>query len=222
MTELGCCAGVAAVALATTLLTQTGSGTALVVSVELSTLGMQIAEPSTTDMFANLLFGDGAAAAVLSAERSPRGVEIIASQSVLWPDAIDHLGMTLTNTGFRLVLSPELPKAVHLQLGPTVAQFLAANRVPQDDVGFWIVHPGGPKILEAVGASLNLSDRALQPSWDTWAEFGNLSSANVFFVLRHLQRVAPPRAGQLGVMLALGPGVTCEMVLLRADGWLLQ
>ncbi len=220
ITELGCCAGVGAVALASTLLAQVGSGTALVVTVELSTLGMQVAEPSMTDMVANLLFGDGAAAVVLAAENSGRGPEILASQSMLWPDTLDHLGMKLTDTGFRLVLSSELPKVARAQLGPALAQFLAHHRLCQDDIGFWIVHPGGPKVLEAVGAALNLSERALQPSWETWEQFGNLSSANVFFVLHHLQKVAPPLPGKLGLMLALGPGIACEMVLLRAGGWL--
>jgi alkylresorcinol/alkylpyrone synthase len=206
--------------LASTLLAQIGSGTALVVSVELSTLGMQVAEPSMTDMVANLLFGDGAAAAVLAAERSGRGPEMLASQSVLWPDTLDYLGMKLTDTGFRLVLSSELPKVARSQLGPALSQFLARHRLTPDDIGFWIVHPGGPKVLEAVAQALSLSDRALQPSWETWERFGNLSSANVFFVLRHLQQVAPPRPGELGLMLALGPGIACEMLLLRSGGWL--
>jgi len=220
ITELGCSAGVAAVGLAATLLAQAPTGIALVVSVELSSLGVQLAEPSKTDMLGNVLFGDGAGAAVLARNGSGRGPEVLASRSVLWSETLDHLGMRLTDTGLRLVLSAALPRVVQAQIRPMLANLLALHRLVLDDITFWVVHPGGPKILEAVAEGLTLPDRALQASWEVWERFGNLSSANVFFILRHLQESARPSPGDLGIMLAFGPGVTCEAVLLRAGGWL--
>jgi len=195
-------------------------GSVLILSVEISSPGIQIAEPSTTDMVANLLFGDAAAATVLSTEKPGTGPQVLASQSTLWLDSLDHLGMRLTDSGLRLVLSPRLPRLVRDRLRPTVTQFLAAQGVALDDVRFWVIHPGGPKILEAVAESLELSDRTTQPTWDVWERYGNLSSATVFFILRRLQEAAPPAPGDLGMMIALGPGITCEMVLLRSAGWL--
>lgn len=76
--------------------------------------------------------------------------------------------------------------------------------------------------MDAIASGLDLPPRALAPTWDTWEAYGNLSSATVFFVLRHLSESAPPYPGALGLMLAFGPGVSCEMVLLRAGGWLSQ
>ena len=183
-------------------------------------MSVQLAEPSTTDMFANLLFSDGAAAAVVSSARRGRGPEIVATRSVLWDESANDLGMRLTDGGFRLVLSPRLPRLIERRLRAVVDEFLHAHAVALEDVEFWIVHPGGPKILDAVASGLQLPDRLLAPTWETWEEAGNLSSATVFFVLEHLRRSAPPRAGSLGLMLAFGPGVTCEMVLLRSGGWL--
>jgi len=219
ITELGCSAGVGAVGLAAERLASS-KGSALVLSVELSSPGVQIAEPSTTDMVANLLFGDAAASVLLSTERPGSGPEVLASQSTLWQESVDQLGMHLTDTGFRLVLSPRLPRLVRDRLRPTVTEFLSAHGTSLADVRFWIIHPGGPKILEAVAESLELSDRATRPTWDVWERYGNLSSATVFFILRRLQETSPPTAGDLGMMIALGPGITCEMVLLRSAGWL--
>jgi alkylresorcinol/alkylpyrone synthase len=181
---------------------------------------VQLAEPSTTDMFANLLFSDGAAAAVVSGAVRGRGPEIVATHTALWPDSTDQLGMRLTDGGFRLVLSAHLPRLIQSRLRPLVEEFLACHGIAPEDVAFWVVHPGGPRIIEAVATSLRLSDRDLAPTWETWQACGNVSSATVFFILQQLARTAPPRPGTLGLMLAFGPGVSCEMVLLRAGGWL--
>jgi alkylresorcinol/alkylpyrone synthase len=219
ITEMGCAAGVGTVALAGVLL-GSSSAAALVVSVELSSLGLQLAEPSRADMMANLLFGDGAAGAVVAAKTAARGPEIMASHSTLWPGSLRLLGMRLTDTGFRLQLSRALPQLVARHLAPTMREFLGAYGLTLAEVSFWAVHPGGPRVLESVQAALGLSDAAVRPSWQVWEDHGNLSSATVFFILRHLGKHMPPRPGAYGVMLAFGPGVACEVVLLRAAGWL--
>jgi len=220
ITELGCSGGVAALGLATALLEPRADGCALVVSVEPCSLCLQVAEPTPSDVMGSILFGDAAAAAVLTRAAGAPGPAIISSGSTLWPDSLDQLGMQLTGAGFRFVLSPALPDLVHTRLRDTVVAFLERCGLELGDVGFWIVHPGGPKILDAAADALGLSDNALRPAWDVWEKCGNLSSATVFFILRELQRSAPPRAGTLGLMMAFGPGVTCEMVLLRSGGWL--
>ena len=220
ITELGCSGGVAALGLATALHGPRADGCALVVSVEPCSLCLQTANPTSGDVMGSILFGDAAAAAVLTGAAGASGPAIISSGSMLWPDSLDQLGMQLTGAGFRFVLSPALPELVHARLRQTVVGFLERNGLGLSDVGFWIVHPGGPKILDAAADALGLSDEALRPTWDVWEQCGNLSSATVFFILRELQRSAPPREGTLGVMMAFGPGVTCEMMLLRSGGWL--
>ena len=220
ITELGCSGGVAALGLATALVRPNADGCALIVSVEPCSLCLQVAEPTPSDVMGSILFGDAAAAAVLTAAEGASGPAILSSASALWPDSLDQLGMHLTGAGFRFVLSPALPDLVCARLRQTVIGFLERNSLGLRDIGFWIVHPGGPKILDAAADALGLSDGALRPTWDVWERFGNLSSATVFFILRELQRSAPPRAGTLGVMMAFGPGVTCELALLRSAGWL--
>lgn len=220
LTELGCSAGVSAVGLAADLLGATSSGYVLLVSVEVSSPSLQVAEPSMTDMIANLLFGDGAVGVVLTNQTTGAGPLVVASQSVLLPDSLDHLGMRMTDTGFRIVLSNRLPQMIRQSLRPTLERFLNDQGASTTDVKFWAIHPGGPKILQAVAESLDLTDRAMRPAWDVWEDSGNLSSSTVFFVLNRIQESTPPNPGDLGIMLAFGPGLTCEMVLLRAGGWL--
>jgi alkylresorcinol/alkylpyrone synthase len=220
LTELGCSAGVTAVGLAADLLGTTRTGCVLLVSVEVSSPSTQVAEPSITDMIANLLFGDGAVGVVLTNQTSGAGPLVVASQSVLVPTSLDHLGMRLTDTGFRIALSNRVPRLIREGLRSIVERFLSEHGARTSDVKFWAIHPGGPKILQAVAESLNLTERAMQPAWDVWEETGNLSSSTVFFVLNRIQESTPPNPGDLGMMLAFGPGLTCEMVLLRAGGWL--
>jgi alkylresorcinol/alkylpyrone synthase len=216
ITELGCSAGVGAIGLATEWLSGR-TGYALVTSVELCSSCMQTTELSPSDVIGNILFADGAAAAVLGPSRGVSGPQVVATRTVLWPGTTGALGMRLSDSGLRLMLAPELPEIIGERLPPTLDAFLGSNGLRRNEIGFWVIHPGGPRVLEAVGAKLGLSDRQLAPAWETWSSYGNVSSATVFYILRaHV----PVPEGQSGVMMAFGPGLTCELALLRAGGWL--
>ena len=218
ITELGCSAAVAAVGLARELLQgDGGGGAALVVSTELSSLCLQTSEPSISDVVGGLLFGDASAAAVVAGSDEGRGLRVVAGRTVLWPESTRDLGMHLTTTGFRLDLSRHVPRLVRRHLRTTVEEFLAAHRHRLEDVAFWAIHPGGPKMLESIAQSLGLSEAAIAPTWRVWERCGNVSSATALVTLGDLMEQGVP-PGALGVMLAPGPGLTCEMVLLRAPG----
>jgi len=225
ITELGCSAGVAAVGIATRFTQGDPAGPALIVCVELCSLCVQTSEPDDSAVIGNLLFGDAAAAAVVGPADDvddARGPEILANGSVLWPGTTEMLGMRLTDTGLRLILSAELPIAIRQHLPRSVHGFLRAHGLSTAEVSFWSVHTGGPKVLEAVGETLGLPDRLLQPSWQVLERVGNVSSASVFFSLRVLQESSPPRPGSYGLLVAFGPGLSCELALVRARGWLGQ
>ena len=218
ITELGCSAGVGAIGLATELLTRR-AGHALVISVELCSSCMQTRDVAPADVIGNILFADAAAAAVVGLAATRNGPEILAARTVLWPNTTDALGMRLSDTGLRLCLSPDLPEIVGDRLPGTLEDFLLADNVRRDDVSFWIIHPGGPRVLETVSERLHLAAHEVAASWEVWRAFGNVSSATVFFILEALRR-RPIAEGQLGVMMAFGPGLSCELALLRAQGWL--
>jgi alkylresorcinol/alkylpyrone synthase len=214
ITELGCSAAVAAVGLARELLHCEKDGSALVVSTELSSLCLQVTEPSISDVLGGLLFGDASASVVVAAKDEGRGTRILGSRTVLWPETAFDLGMRLTTTGFRLDLSPQVPRLIRRHLRPTVEAFLGEHRAGIEDIAFWAVHPGGPKLLESIGEALGLPEAALGASWHVWEQCGNMSSATALVILRDLIEAGPP-PGSLGMLLAPGPGLSCEMVLLR-------
>ena len=104
--------------------------------------------------------------------------------------------------------------AAHIDFADDVTGFLADHDLTIDDIGSWVSHPGGPKVLEAINTALCLDDDALELSWRSLSEVGNLSSASVLHVLRDA-RDKPPPTGTPGVLMAMGPGFCAELVLLR-------
>jgi alkylresorcinol/alkylpyrone synthase len=221
LTELGCSAGAASLALAGDLLASGRARTALVAAVELCSLCLQVSEPKTMDVVGALLFGDGAAAAVVRTDDAVAGLELVGSRSVLWPDSLDELGMRLTPTGLRLGLSTQLTRLVRDRVRPTVDEFLAAHGITLPDLRFFAVHPGGPSILKAVGEALELAEGAIRPTWNVWQRCGNMAAVTLFFILEEIARTAPPAPGDLGLALTFGPGVSCDLLLLRAGAPLL-
>lgn len=218
ITDLGCSAGVAGLALAGSLLEGRASATALVFSVELCSICFQQEAPSGSDLLGRLIFGDGAAAVMVHSGLDGPGMAVLAARSCLVPDSLDLLTTGLTDSGFRLGLSSELPKVLRRNLRPIVDQFLDDAGVRLDDIRFFAVHTGGPKILEAVQDSLDLPAGFLESSWEVLEEFGNMSSATVFFVLQKILASNACGEHDLGLLLAFGPGVSCEIVLVRRGG----
>jgi alkylresorcinol/alkylpyrone synthase len=161
------------------------------------------------------LFADGAAAVVgIGADRAGEGPRVVASQSAFYPDSERIMGWDVGASGFRIVLSAGVPAMVQDNLRPDVEAFLAAHDLRVDQVDRWICHPGGPKVIDALQAALHLDDQAVAHTWNSLKTVGNLSSASVLLILQdHLAE--RPQAGEIGVLMAMGPGFCAELVLLR-------
>ncbi|GHJ41391.1 type III polyketide synthase [Streptomyces sp. TS71-3] len=216
---LGCAGGAAGIARLHDYLDGRPDGVAVLLSVELCSLTLQRTDDSPAGMVAGALFGDGAAAVVAVGRDRPGGPPggpvVVASRSRLYPDTERLLGWDIGDEGFRIVLGSGLPGLVARRLGPEVRAFLADHDLKTQDVTAWVCHPGGPKVLEAVRDSLDLPARALELSWRSLAEVGNLSSASVLHILRDTLALRRPLAGTPGMMVAMGPGFCSELVLLR-------
>ncbi|WP_193046167.1 type III polyketide synthase [Mycolicibacterium baixiangningiae] len=216
MFGLGCVAGAAGVARLHDYLQGHPDGVAVLVAVELCSL-VSKTDPTMATVVGSSLFGDGAAAAVAVGDRradDAAGPEIVDSRSHLYPDSLRTMGWDVDASGFRLVLSPDVPKVVERYLGDDVAEFLHSHGMGVGDIGTWVSHPGGPKVIEAITATLGLPGDALELTWRSLAEVGNLSSASVLHVLRDTIAKHPP-ADSPGLMMAMGPGFCSELVLLR-------
>ena len=218
MFGLGCVAGAAGVARANDYLRGAPDDVAVLLAVELCSL-VPKSDPTIATVVGSSLFGDGAAAVVLVGDRraaqiKASGPEVLDSRSQLYPDSLRTMGWDIDSSGFRLVLSPDVPKVVERYLGEDVTQFLGDHDLTIGDIGTWVSHPGGPKVIEAITATLGLPDSALELTWRSLAEVGNLSSASVLHVLR--DTIAKrPAAGSPGMLMAMGPGFCSELVLLR-------
>jgi alkylresorcinol/alkylpyrone synthase len=213
---LGCQAGASGLSRAADYVLAYPKQVAAVVSVELCSLTLQHNDLSVANLISSGLFGDGSAAAVVAgAERNSEGPEILDTRSVLYPNTEHILGWDISEKGFRIVLARELPELVQQNLAPDVDAFLDANGLGRGDVGSWILHTGGPRVLEATAAALELSEEALGPSWDCLRKNGNLSSSAVLVILEEFMTKHRPDAGTHTLLVAMGPGFSAELVLLR-------
>jgi alkylresorcinol/alkylpyrone synthase len=125
------------------------------------------------------------------------------------------MGWDISEKGFQIVLSPQVPTVVRENLGRDVDQFLAAHHLTRADIGCWIMHTGGPKVLEASEDALGLDRGALAVSWEALRRVGNLSSASVLVVLDDVIQQHRPAPGTKSILAAMGPGFCCEMLLIE-------
>ena len=215
---LGCVAGAAGVARLHDYLLAWPHHTAALISVELCSLTFPTSDFTMAEIVASSLFGDGAAAVVGTGETPAsgdgRGPEVIATRSEVYPSSGDALGWRLGADSFRIVLLPELGDIVERHIGGTVTSFLAEHDLTVDDITTWMIHPGGPKVINAVRKGLKLPESAVEPSRRALAEAGNLSSVSVLHILHNTVADGVP-PGSFGLMIGLGPGVSAELVLLR-------
>lgn len=221
MFGLGCVAGAAGVARVHDYLLGHPDDVAVLLSVELCSLTVQRDDVSVANLVASGLFGDGAAAVVMvgrnrAAEtKLPR---VLATRSRLYPDTERAMGWDVAASGLRIVLGVEVPELVRRHVRDDVDRFLAEHGLARADIGWWVSHPGGPKVLEAMADALEVSRDALALTWRSLDRIGNLSSASVLHVLADTLRERPPAPGSHGVLLAMGPGFCLELVLLQAQG----
>ncbi|MGP4054842.1 type III polyketide synthase [Mycobacterium sp. 4D054] len=216
---LGCVAGAAGIARMHDYLRGAPSHVAALVSVELCSLTRPALEPTIGSLVGSALFGDGAAAVIAVGEdrvgtMNAAGPAVLDSRSRMYPDSLDIMGWSVNHNGFQLLLSPDLPELIECYLPDDVAGFLGEHDLAAEDIAAWVSHPGGPKVLEAISGALHLPDDALELSWRSLAEVGNLSSSSVLHILRDTLAKKPP-AGTPGLLMAMGPGFCSELVLLR-------
>jgi alkylresorcinol/alkylpyrone synthase len=214
---LGCVAGAAGTARASDYLRAFPDDVALLVAVELCSLTFQADDFSMANVLASGLFGDGGAAVVLSggSRSGSDGPRVLATRSIFYPETEDVMGWRVVDNGFKLFLSNAVPRIARDRMRGDVDAFLAENGLGRRDISHWIAHTGGPRVLEAFEQSLELAPGALSRSWNSLRRFGNLSSASVLFVMGDFLASGDARAGDYGLLFAMGPGFCSELVLLQ-------
>jgi alkylresorcinol/alkylpyrone synthase len=214
---LGCVAGAAGVARAADYVKAFPDQACLLLSVELCSLTVQQDDLSPANLISTGLFGDGAAAVIVSGSEmgGAPGPSILATRSNFYSDTEYVMGWDISDKGFKIVLSRDVPEVVVNNLGRDADEFLAEHGLVRRDIGSWVIHTGGPKVLEATASALGLTNGSLDASWACLRRTGNLSSASVLFVLEEVMKHRRPEPGTFGIMAAMGPGFCSELLLLK-------
>jgi alkylresorcinol/alkylpyrone synthase len=213
-TELGCAAGAMALGRAAEFLGARPGGNVLIIAVELPSLTFQRKDISQANLISSILFGDGAAAVIVSGKQMP-GPKILVSETYTFPDSLGAMGFDLKDSGFHILLAKDVPEMIGAKIGGLVSGFLERHGRKREDIKGWILHPGGARLLGNVETELGLKKCDTQPSWDILGNVGNLSSATILFILQEWLEKRPLKTDEYAVAAAFGPGFSAEFLLLQ-------
>ena len=214
-TELGCAAGAMSLSRAADYITAHPGANVLIISVELPSLTFQRKDVTQANLISSILFGDGAAAVVVTGKKKP-GPQILVTETYTFPDSLGAMGFDLRDSGFHILLAKDVPEMIGLRKSRnwSMASLRATAKTKQDIKG-WILHPGGARLLGNVETALGLCKCDTQPSWDVLANVGNLSSATILFILQEWLEKRPLKTGEHAMAAAFGPGFSAEFLLLQ-------
>jgi alkylresorcinol/alkylpyrone synthase len=217
--HMGCYAALPALAAVNDFVVARGKP-AVLLCVELTSLHLQPPNGETGQVVTHALFSDAAAAVAVRPEPETPGSGLRLVDFAVATDSASaqHMTWDITDLGFRMGLSPQVPDVLARHVRPTVTGLLAAHGLGVDDVSAWAVHPGGPRVLDTVQRELDLPPSSLAVSRQVLADHGNCSSATVLMILDRLCAASQPPPGGTAVMMAFGPGLTLYAALLQAPG----
>jgi alkylresorcinol/alkylpyrone synthase len=213
-TELGCAAGAMALSRAADFLVSHPDANVLIISVELPSLTFQRKDISQANLISSILFGDGAAAVIVTGQDKP-GPRILVTETYTFPNSLNAMGFDLRDSGFHILLSKDVPEMIGAKIKDLVHGFLERQGKTRADIKGWILHPGGARLLGNIEQQLGLCKCDTQPSWDVLSNVGNLSSATILFILQEWLEKRPLKAGEHALAAAFGPGFSAEFLLLQ-------
>jgi len=214
-TELGCAAGAMAMGRASDYLQAYPGCNVLVISVELPSLTFQRKDISQANLISSILFGDGAAAVIISSKPNGRNPRILTSETYTFPDSLGAMGFDLKDSGFHILLSKDVPEMIGAKIEGLVDGFLGRHCMSRANIRGWILHPGGSRLLGNVQEALGLNHCDTKPSWDILGNVGNLSSATILFILQEWLEKRPLKKEEIAMAAAFGPGFSAEFLLLQ-------
>jgi len=213
---LGCAGGVSGMAKANVLAKANPDAIVLLVAVELCSLTLIKSDYSKSNFIGSSLFSDGIAACIVKGDNyttANKQVQIQASSSKLYYDSLEVMGWDFRDDGFKVVFSKDIPTFIHQNITKDIDAFLAKQGLKLSDIKNFVFHPGGKKVLEAYQDALRVEGDFLKNTREVMNNNGNMSSVTVLYVLEKF--MAEGFEEGYGLMLAMGPGFSSEMVLLN-------
>lgn len=214
VTEMGCAAGVSALIYARAFLRSRPGARAAVISVESPTATFQHADHSMANIISAAIFGDGASCVLLSSEPEAAGIRMLADGMYHFPEATHLMGFDLTDTGLKMVLSPDVPETIGAHFEPMLKPFLGAQGYHLRDLRHLVFHPGGRKIVQTAEDMFSGGEANLDKTRKVLRDYGNMSSATVLYVLEDFM-ADPELESGLGLVLSFGPGFTAQRILIE-------
>lgn len=222
---LGCAGGASGLARASDYIKAHPEDIALLIAVELCGLTFVHGDHSKSNLIGTALFSDGAAAALIIGEEriantglNLHGPRIVGSKSQLWPNSEAVMGWDVRDEGLSVIFSRDIPSLVRREMADQVSQLLDDYQITRHELSAFIAHPGGAKVLEAYQTALSIPESWLDAAREVLSSYGNMSSPSVLFVLKKMLEQMPKTlstTAKYGILAALGPGFSCEQVLLE-------
>nr|WP_294944054.1 3-oxoacyl-[acyl-carrier-protein] synthase III C-terminal domain-containing protein [uncultured Mucilaginibacter sp.] len=211
---LGCGGGVSGMAKANTLAKANPDAIVLLVAVELCSLTLIKNDYSKSNFIGSSLFSDGVAAVIVKGDnhQTEKKISILTASSKLYYDSLEVMGWDFKDTGFKVLFSKDIPTFIHENIRGDIDTFLAKQNLELNDIKNFVFHPGGKKVLDAYADALAVEGDFLHNTRQVMNENGNMSSVTVLYVLEKF--ITEGYEDGYGLMLAMGPGFSSEMVLL--------
>ncbi len=218
---LGCAGGASGISRALEYTKANPTHNAVVIAVELCSLTFQKDDLSKSNIVASSLFSDGSAAVFIAGDESTfsqkKGIDLLDSLSTIYNDSLDVMGWDIVDNGFKVVFSRDIPAIVKQCVYPNIKELLKDHNLTVSDIKHYITHPGGLKVINAYEQSLNLTNGKLDYSKKVLNEHGNMSSPSVIYVLKEFLNDAKFGAKEYGLISALGPGFSSELILFKTN-----
>ncbi len=216
---LGCAGGVAGFAKANVLAKANPAAVVLLVAVELCSLTFLRNDFSKSNFIGSTLFADGVAACIITGDeqtnKTTNEISFVAAQSKLYYNTLDVMGWKFLDTGFKVLFSQDIPTIILQNVRNDITEFLAKQGLTLSDISNFIFHPGGKKVLTAYEEALIVEGDFLKNTREVMHDYGNMSSVTVLYVLERF--FAQGFRNGYGLMMAMGPGFSSEMVLLTMN-----
>lgn len=215
LTEHGCAGGAVGLMRAWEYCRAYPERTVVLLAHEFCSQTFLLNDLSMTNIVCSTLFGDGVAATVISGKlNSPEPLPAMQRCTTrFFPGTLDYMGFELRNEGLRIILSPEIPSFIRSRIKPTLEGFLEECQLSAESLSHFVMHPGSVRIVEIIANQLGLSREDIEPTLKVLFNKGNMSSVTVLAVMQEIQNRSAPQVGDLGLMVAFGPGFVAEMAL---------
>lgn len=215
LTGFGCAGGAIGLSRANEFANLYSQKNVLLLAVETCTLTFRPSDKRKANLVALSLFADGASAVLLSSNSKSGSIEFLGSESHLWEDSLNVMGWDVMDDGLQVIFDKSIPSLIERDYKPVFDNFLDKFGLNKDEIKHFLYHPGGRKVLESLESSLHIPRDSFSHSYNILRYFGNMSSPTLLFVLAEFLDKNKFAANELGVLGAMGPGFSSEIVLFQ-------